>query len=444
MAYPHLVQIAHPDSVLWHKDVQFPQLHSQLPDECDVVIVGGGYTGISAARRCQELGWSAVVLEANKIGTGASTRSGGMVIPELTDDPVRLEEHLGSLGSELYADVQRAFDRIPELVDQFAIDCDWQMNGQLFLAHNEDKVRYLRRAARHHQQCGEDVRFLDRDELANEIASDQFPAALLYARTGSVQPAKFFAGLLHAAISSGAVIVENTRALSVDYGKNHVKVDTENGSIKARALIMATNATNDGLVPELQRSVLPLGSFIIATEQLPSEQLNEISPNNRMMVDSRVLLRYWRRTPDNRIAFGGRKSLKPTTVQEAADHLYSSLLRIHPQLAGVKIDYSWGGDVGMTVDRFAHIGKLHRFDARTFIGNDSPIWFATGCNGTGVALMPWLGERLAETLIENVPLPSFAKQPLKTIPLFKLRKWWEPIVGRWLARHDALDKPKKR
>ena len=163
-----------------------------------------------------------------------------------------------------------------------------------------------------------------------------------------------------------------------------------------------------------------------------------------MMVDSRVLLRYWRRTPDNRIAFGGRKSLKPTTVQEAADHLYSSLLRIHPQLAGVKIDYSWGGDVGMTVDRFAHIGKLHRFDARTFIGNDSPIWFATGCNGTGVALMPWLGERLAETLIENVPLPSFAKQPLKTIPLFKLRKWWEPIVGRWLARHDALDKPKKR
>lgn len=438
------MQIAHLDKVLWHNSVEFPSLIDSLPNECDVIIVGGGYTGVSAARRCQELGWSAVVLEANPIGTGASTRSGGMVIPELTDDPVRLEEHLGSLGLELYEDVNRAFDRVPEVIRQFDIQCDWQMNGQLFLAHNSEKVRYLRRAARNHQAHGEDVRFLDASEVATEIGSDQFPAALLYARTGSVQPAKFFLGLLHAALDAGATIVDNTRALSIEHQKNSVTVKTNNATIKARALIMATNATNSGLVPELQRSVLPIESFIIATQPLPAERLNEISPHNRMMVDSRHLLRYWRRTPDNRLAFGGRKSLQPTSTQEAAAHLHASLLRIHPQLADIEIDYAWGGEVGMTIDRFAHLGRLHRFDRRHFIGNESPLWFATGCNGTGVALMPYLGERLAESLITDAPLPSFARQPLKTIPLFRFRRFWEPLVGRWLARHDTLDKPKKR
>jgi glycine/D-amino acid oxidase-like deaminating enzyme len=174
----------------------------------------------------------------------------------------------------------------------------------------------------------------------------------------------------------------------------------------------------------LQRRVLPIGSFIIATEVLDPELAHSISPRNRMLVDSKNLLFYWRLTPDGRLAFGGRKSLRTTTVTDAADFLYDSMIRVHPQLSGTAIDFAWGGEVALTVDRLPHVGSFGR------------VAYATGCNGSGVALMPWLGMRMADAMVGEGPPPPFIELRHRPVPLTRWRRLWTPIVGSWFRMQD--------
>ena len=406
------------ERVLWHEGVEWPQPDpAHLPRTADVVVVGGGYAGLSAARTFAESGYETVLLEAGPIGVGASTRNGGMVIPELKAGPEKLEKSHGDLGRRLYAEVNEAFDHVEALIRDHRIDCDYSRTGQFFLAHSTRVVDSLRETAAEHVRSGEDVRFLAGDDLSAEIGSDVFPAAILFARTGSLQPAKFHAGVaIHA----------DSKATSITDSADCSILVTSGGTIRARHVVIATNATADGLLPQLRRRVVPVGSFIIATEVLDPAMAASISPHGRMMVDSRNLLAYWRLTPDGRLAFGGRKSLGPTSVASAADFLYDSMLRVHPQMAGTRIDFAWGGEVAMTVDRMPHAGRF---------GN---AWYLTGCNGSGVALMPWLGSRLASAIHGDTAFPAFVELHHRPVPLDRFRSRWLPLVGRWYARADRV------
>ena len=179
---------------------------------------------------------------------------------------------------------------------------------------------------------------------------------------------------------------------------------TDRGRIRAPRVLVATNATADAFLPKLRRRVLPVGSFIVATEVLDPELARSVAPTGRMMVDTKNLLFYWRMTPDGRLAFGGRRSLAPSTVAQAADFLYDAMVTIHPQLADTAIDAAWGGEVAMTLDRMPHVGQV------------GSTWYATGCNGSGVALMPWLGARMAAVLLDEESPPSFAELNHRPIP----------------------------
>ena len=244
-------------------------------------------------------------------------------------------------------------------------------------------------------------------------------------RTGSLQPAKFHAALLHRCIAAGVQLHERTRALTItDDGPAAHTVVTDRGSIRAHLVFVATNATADALLPRLQRRVLPIGSFIIATEPLDPELARSVSPRNRMLVDTKNLLFYWRLTPDGRLAFGGRRSLRTTTVAEAAEFLLDSMVRVHPQLRGTAIDFAWGGEVALTVDRLPHAGSFGR------------VAYATGCNGSGVALMPWLGTRMADAMVGAGAPPPFVELRHRPIPLARWRRWWTPMVGAWFALQD--------
>ncbi|MCU1355491.1 MAG: putative dependent oxidoreductase [Acidimicrobiales bacterium] len=414
------------DAVLWQEqvDVPHPAEPGPLPEHVHTVVVGGGYAGMAAARTLARAGHEVLVLEKEALGWGAHARNGGMAIPELKAGPASLRTTYGELGTRMHAEVNEAFDHLESLIADEAIACDYQRTGQLYLAHTPRLVPHLRDLVREHTEIGEPVRFVERDDLGAEIGSSSFHGGVVYDRTGSLHPARLHAGLARLALAAGADVRERTPARSLEaIGGGH-RVHTDHGTVQADHVIVATNAYADALLPELARRVLPIGSFIVATEPLPPDLVDEISPRRRMFVDTKNLLFYWRTTPDGRVLFGGRRSLSHATVADAAAYLEASMRQIHPQLADAAVTHRWGGQVAITLDRLPHVGRLRG------------AWYATGCNGSGVALNTWLGHRLALVVLDEAAAPSFAALRHRPIPLHRFRRAYLPLVGQWFRYQD--------
>jgi glycine/D-amino acid oxidase-like deaminating enzyme len=421
------------DAVLWIEQADPPAPSSgSLPASVDVLIVGAGFCGLAAAEELARAGRYVAVLERDGLGESASCRNGGMVIPELHDGPIALARKYGPLGIRMYAEVNDSFDRVEHLTASGGIVCDYARTGQLYLAHNRAHVEPLARMADEQGgELGEDVRFVPRDGLPSEIGSSAFFAGVVLGRTGGVHPARFHAGLARRALEAGASIFDHTAARSIgrDVGSNGTfTVETDRGTVRAGDVIVAVNACADELVPWLARRVVPVGSFIIATEVLDAELAESVSPTGRMMVDTKNLLFYWRLSPDGRVLFGGRRSLAPTTIPEARDFLYASMVRIHPQLASTRVDRAWGGYVAMTVDRMPHFGWVPS-------GPGAGALYATGCNGSGVALNTGMGTQAARVLLGDAP-PAIAELSFPAVPLPRVRRAWLPVVGQWYAAQD--------
>jgi glycine/D-amino acid oxidase-like deaminating enzyme len=423
------------EDVLWQTQAEPPVVdRHDLPASVDVAVVGAGYCGLSAARQLAAQGRGVVVVDRDPLGTGASTRNGGMVIPELKSGPSGLAARYGPVGPRMYDEVNQAFDQVEALVSGGVggggIDCDYQRTGQLYLAHNQAHVDALAAVADEHGgELGEDVRFVSGADLADEIGSSAFAAGVVLARTGAIHPARYHAGLARLALAAGADLHDRTTALAIEPGpQGGFQLVTDRGSVEAGDVIVATNAYADGLVPWLQRRVVPIGSFIIATEVLDPDVARAVSPRNRMMVDTKNLLFYWRLSPDGRMLFGGRRSLAASTVADARDFLYRSMLDIHPQLAGTRVTHAWGGKVAITLDRMPHFGRVPS-------GPGLGALYATGCNGSGVALNSWMGTRAAEVVLGG-PMPAMAEIRFPAVPLHRARRAFLPVVGQWYAFED--------
>lgn len=420
------------ERVLWQTQVVAPEIEPHaLPATVDVAVVGAGYCGLSAARELARRGGSVVVVERDPIGVGASTRNGGMVIPELKVGPAELQAKYGPVGLRLYGDVNAAFDHVEALIAQEHIDCDYERTGQLYLAHNHAHVAGLQAMAREHgERLGEAVHWVDRAGLPEEVGSDAFFGGVVIERTGGLQPARFHAGLARLALEAGADVHDRTTAIGLrSLGRRRgYELTTSRGMVTAAEVIVATNAYADGLVGWLRRRVVPVGSYIIATEVLDPEVAASVSPRNRMLVDTKNFLFYWRLSPDGRLVFGGRRSLAAATIPQARDFLYGAMVRLHPQLRDVDLEFAWGGNVAITLDRMPHFGRVPRGPAKG-------VLFATGCNGSGVALNSWLGARAAGVLAGEPP-PAFAEIGFPAVPAHALRGAYLPLVGQWFAYQD--------
>ena len=390
-------------------------------------MVGGGYTGMMAAARLAWRGRSVALLEKHELGWGASSRNGGMMHPGFKVGPGELLKRYGDRARQLYRETLNAFALVEETIATNRIDCEYARTGHLYLAYKPGHVEHLQAEGRLlTEEFGLSARFLQREALASEIGSPLYHAALVIERSAGLHPAKYFAGLARLARDRGAHLHDHTPATAIERRRRGgFVVATPRGRISTRDLLLATNGYSDPLLPALRRRVIPIGSYIIATEPLSEDRARSAIPNRRMLFDSKNFLYYWRLSSDNRMLFGGRASFAPTTIARARDWLYAAMTRVHPQLAGIGIEHAWGGNIGFTFDRLPHIGRM------------KGITYALGYCGTGVAMSTYFGQ-LAADWIAGEALPDCWRGRFPGMPLYREKPWFLPAVGWYYGALDRL------
>jgi glycine/D-amino acid oxidase-like deaminating enzyme len=414
----------------WHSTM--PQLPDRsgrdLPDSADVVIIGGGYTGLAAARQLASQGARPVVLETRTLGWGASTRNGGIAHPGYKWGPATLEKRYGrDAAMGLYRDSVEATEFLASTIRDAGIDCDLRMNGYMELAWSRSDAEGFADEAPLLTSWGTPARVVPGERLAEEVGTAAYHGGLAIDSGGLLHPGKWFAGLVGLAEQAGADLHEGVRARSIRrQADGRFVVETTRGAILARDVLVATNGYTDGAAPALRRRIVPIGSYIIATEPLPEDLAKELSPTGRAYFDTRNFLSYWHVSADRRLIFGGRVSFFPTTVDRTAKLLYRRMLDVHPQVRGYRVEYSWGGKIGMTFDRMPHVGR------------SGGVMYAMGCCGSGVVLLHWLGTKAAEWMGGGAA-PALAKLRFPLVPApYEGRPWFLPVVGEWFRARDRL------
>lgn len=397
-----------------------------IPTEVDAVIIGGGYTGVMAAARLAWRGRSVALVEQHDLGWGASGRNGGMVHPGFKLGPSTLLRREPDRARELYQASLEAFALVEETITEQRIACDYTRSGHLDLAYKAAHLDDLRAEAEIlHAEFSLDARVLDRAALSHEVGSSAYHGGLLVERSGGLHPAKYLAGLVRLARDRGAHLYTGAPATEIERRRRGFVVSIPQGRIQSRDVLVATNGYSDRLLPWVRRRIIPIGSYIIATEPLSDDLAAALIPQRRMLFDTKNFLYYWRLSTDNRMLFGGRASFAPTPLWRARDWLYDAMIRVHPQLRGSKVEHAWGGQVGFTFDRMPHIGKA------------KGIHYALGYCGTGVAMSSYFGQ-LAADWIAGGELPDCWQRPFPTVPLYRERPWFLRPAGWYYALRDRL------
>ena len=399
-----------------------------LPDTADAVVIGGGYTGLAAARRLASTGAGVVVVEAKTLGWGASTRNGGIAHPGYKWGPASLvKRHGRELATRLYAESVEATELLARTIRDNAIDADLRLNGYMELAWSRADADDFVDEAPIRTEWGTPARVVPFEDLPTEVGTTAYHGGLAIDTGGVLHPGKWFAALAGLAEAAGAGLHEGVRATAIRrQSDGRFVVETTRGAVNARDVLVATNAYTDGAAPALRRRIISIGSYIIATEPLPDDVAREISPTGRAYFDTRNFLSYWHVSADRRLIWGGRVSFFPTTVDKTARLLHRRMLQVHPQVAGYRVEYSWGGKIGMTFDRMPHIGR------------SGGVMYAMGCCGSGVVLLHWLGTRAAEWMGGGEP-PALANLRFPLVPApYEGRPWFLPVVGEYFRARDRL------
>jgi glycine/D-amino acid oxidase-like deaminating enzyme len=413
-----------------HKPSALPEI--ALPREARVVIVGAGYAGLSAALELTALGLECLVLDANEPGFGASSRNGGMVSGGVNVGKRYLSKPMpADEAAPFLADAADAFTLIEDLITREKIDCGWTKAGYFLGAwcksHYDDmakKVDYLNAAAK------SDSYLVPQERQREEIGSDYYRGGMVVGRAAHLHPALFFKGLLELCQKRGVKIASKTPVSKLTQTATGWSVETPRGTITAGDVIIATNGYTGDITPQFKRRVVPVGSYIIATEELPPDLAATLSPKNRSFADTRRVLTYYRMSPDKkRLIFGGRAKFGHTDPVETAPILYQFMTDRYPQLKGVKITHAWTGNVAFTMDEMPHMGKFDN------------LHYALGCNGSGIAMMTYLGQQTARKVAgKSNRVCAFDRPEFPDHPLYNGSTWFLPFVGSYFRARDWIDR----
>jgi glycine/D-amino acid oxidase-like deaminating enzyme len=424
------------NSNYWLTTVSMPPGTSgEVPARADVAIIGAGFTGLSAARTLAKRGVDVVVLEANSIGWGASSRNGGMVLTGLKLSPEILSGRYGiELTRKMYAASLASIDLVEQILREENISCDFSRCGHLEVAckpsHFDSYARSVETIAR---EFNHQLRIIPRAQLADEIGSSIYFGGIVDDSSAAVNPARYVSGLAAAALTSGARIFHNATVQGIvpasNNGNRSFTLQTTRGNLKADNVLIATSGYTSAATPALRKKIIPIGSFIITTEPLSDALAHELSPRNRMIYDSKHYLYYYRLTPDNRMLFGGRAAFFPetkNTIRRSAEILRRGMIDVFPQLRDTKLSHAWGGTLDFCFDTMPHAGQM------------DGIYYALGYAGHGVAMATYLGAKIAERICgDDVDIP-FSAIPFPGAPLglYNGRPWFLPFAG---AYYKVLD-----
>jgi len=372
----------------------------------DVCVIGAGFSGISSALHLAEQGFKVVVLEAARIGFGASGRNGGQLVNSYSRDIDVIESRHGKTTAQALGDM--AFEGgniIRERIEKYNIDCDYKPGG-IFAAFNNSQLKHLEGQKRLWEGLGHSsLTMLDKSAIQDQVGTQAYVGGLLDMSGAHVHPLNLLLGEVHALESLGGKVYEDSKVTKIDRSKKPV-IHTEQGSVTANYLIICGNAYLGGLVPELKSKTMPCGTQIVCTEVLPESLQRELIPNDHCVEDCNYKLDYYRLTGDGRLLFGGGVTYGGGDPASIERFLRPHFEKLFPQLKGIKLDYYWGGDFLLTMSRLPQFGRL----------NES-IYYAQGYSGHGVTTTHLAGKLIAEVVCGQAQrFDAFAQLPHYPFP----------------------------
>jgi len=398
----------------------------------DVVVIGAGFTGLSAARSLAKAGASVAVLEAQHVGYGASGRNGGHLNSGHFGRFSAIKAAFGDAQARrLWRSYDASIDMIQGIIEEEGISCDFRRSGKLKLASKPSHVPALQAmSAEIKREIDPSVEWLTREDLRGEIGSDAFHGAVLYPHSAMMHVGRYANGLAAAADRLGAVIWENAPVTARRQVSNEWVLSTPRGDLSAKKVILATDAYTGAAFPYVRRRVFPVASFIIVTRPLSEREVLDTVPGNRNYTNSLNISNYFRLTPDNRLLFGGRARFSAVSNQQTDGNsgrlLKEQLVQTFPQLADVGIDYCWGGLVGCTQDRYPRAGEA------------DGLIYGMGYSGHGAQLSTLIGASLADIALGRAGTNPLEGMALRVLPLTAGNPWFLPFVGTWYRLKDKM------
>jgi gamma-glutamylputrescine oxidase len=403
--------------------------------EADVAVVGGGLAGVSAALELAERGFSVVLLEAQRIGHGASGRNGGQAIHGLACDQSEIERQLGlDEARRVWQMSIEALDLIRARCARYLIECDWQ-DGYLGLAVNDRKARALQEwHARMDSVYGYPMQWIPPADMPGWIASTRYHSGVHDPRSGHLHPLKYCLGLARAAASLGVRLHEGSTvtALEAVTGSSATtRVRTVQGSVKARQVLLAGNAylpeLAPAIAPELAARIMPVGTYIIGSGPLPPSLCDSLIPSRSAVCDTNFVLDYFRPTADHRLLYGGRVSYSTVTPANLADVMRRRMVETFPQLADAPVEHAWGGFVDISMNRAPDFGRLPASGGK---GGGAKVYYLQGFSGHGLALTGLAGKLVAEAIVGDASrFDTFARLRHRPFPGGRLLRTPALVLG---------------
>lgn len=419
---------------LWAEKVERVAYDAPLAarETCDLLIVGGGFMGLSAARYAAHAGLNVRVVDAGRIGEGASGLNGGQVIPGLKFNPDWILQHFGEdHGARLNAFAETTADVLFDTIETERLNVPYERSGWIQACHTETA---LASAAERHKQWaarGANVAMLDATEVNRIVGTDNYTGGFYDKRAGVVQPLALTLELARIAKEAGVEITENTSCTRLSKRDGGwVAQTSKDAEITASNVILATNAYTDGLIPGLAQTLVPLHSFQVATPVLPEDLQRQILPGRQAVSDSRRIVIYYRKSPDGRMVLGGRGRMSTPRGPKDWAHLEHGLTRIFPALENTPIEKRWFGRVAMTADGLPHIHEPEK-----------GLVTIVGCQGRGVAMMTAIGRHFIDYIMSgDAKALPFPISPVRPIPFHAFRQVGVAATIAWYRMLDTVER----
>lgn len=437
--------IFHPDykpEPYWWEAARPGSAHTaDLPSKTEIFIIGSGYAGLSAALELAREGRDVTVVDALAFGEAASSRNGGGVSAGvnigkgISGGPGQASRTSGqdTLIESLLKESRDAFEFVGTLIERENIECHFERRGRFVGAYTPQHFEDMKKKADTLNDLIQiDAKIVQRKDQRSEIGSDFYHGGMTVEQAGKLHPALFHKGILEACHRAGVTLCAHTKVERIGGTMGAFKLRTSRGECDAEQVIVATNGYTGDLTPKLRRRIVPISSQIIATEELPEDVAMELIPKGRTISESPRITSYYRLLPgDRRVMYGGRARFENVPADVSAALLHRMMTERWPQLKDVRITHSWSGFVAMTLDAIPHMGQ------------EDGLHFCTGCNGSGVAMMTYLGRQVARRILQDGASDSAygrVELPEIPVPFYSGNPWFLPIIGNYYRYLDRRDR----